>query len=91
MRPIYVLAVAVITTFLPGASYADDYDDCRATCTFEKDTRNMNCPSPYDASDQERSQCLKNSQSSYEDCVKHCPASPPSSSGGQVPPPPSSY
>ncbi len=88
MRGIHILAVAVIVNFLPAVSVAQDYEDCRSKCVSERDTRNMDCPSPYDIPEfsEERSKCLKASQDVYADCVRQCPAPPPPSSGGQTPP-----
>lgn len=76
MRPVCILCV--MAALLPCASSADDYSDCRLTCAAERDTRNMNCPSPYDVSPagEERRQCLKENQDAYADCVKHCPTPP---------------
>lgn len=94
MRPIYILFMAVAMLFLPGSSFAEDYSDCRLTCNAEKETRNMNCPSPYDVSDQgqQRRQCMKDNQSAYDDCVSRCPTPPrPASSDEQPAPAPMAY
>ncbi len=90
---LFIIAVAAVLLTRPG--FAQDYQDCRSTCLAERDTRNMDCPSPYDIADnsQERSQCLKASQAAYLNCVKQCPAPPPGSSspGEQRSPPATSY
>lgn len=94
MRPIHIPIMAMAMLLLPYAGYADDYQDCRSTCAAEKESRNMNCPSPYDssASGQDRSQCMKDNQAAYEDCVNHCPTPPtPPSSETQPSPPPMAY
>src|SRR5512139_3712951 len=80
VRPIYFLCMAIAMILLSGISFADDYEDCRLSCAGERDTRNMDCPSPYDASDEERRQCLNESQAAYENCISDCPAPPPVSS-----------
>lgn len=87
MRPIYSLFMALVLILLSVPSIAEDYQECWLRCAGERDTRNMDCPSPYDAADDERSQCLKDSQTDYENCINDCPAPPPTSpSGGQVSP-----
>ena len=93
MRPIHILFMAMAMNLLPGAGLAEDYQECRLRCAAERDTRNMDCPSPYDdtESGQERRQCLTASQTTYADCLKGCPAPPPPSFGEQVSPPATGY
>lgn len=90
MRPLSTLLMATAMMLLPlVGSSADDEDamDCRLSCAGERDTRNMDCPSPFDALDDERSQCLGNSQAEYKSCLSNCPtpSSPalPNSEGSQ--------
>lgn len=83
MRPLSTLIMAIAMIILPGASIADDYDDCRLNCASERDTRNMDCPSPYDASDEKRSECMNDSQADYQNCINDCPAPPPISPSGE--------
>lgn len=87
MRPIYILCTAMVMLLLPCATYADDYQDCKSSCTAERDTSNANCPSPYDTSKQQHSECTKGNQSAYESCVTQCPATtpPPSPTSEQQP------
>src|SRR5512135_2627336 len=79
MRSIHILFVVMAMMILPSIGFADDYSDCRSACAAEKNNRNMGCPSPYDAANagQERLQCLKENQAAFEDCISHCPATPP--------------
>ena len=80
MRTINILLMAMGIVVLPGAGFAEDYYDCKLTCAAERDSRNANCPSPYDSSygGQTRTQCMTDNQSAYEDCVKRCPTPPAS-------------
>jgi hypothetical protein len=94
MRPIRFLFMAMAVNILPGTSVAEDYQDCRSRCAAERDTRNMDCPSPYDdtESGEARRQCLRVSQTAYMDCLRVCPAPPPPASfGEQVSPPATGY
>ena len=91
MRPTYILCTAMVMLLLPCATYADDYQDCKSSCTAARDTSNANCPSPYDTSEQQRNECIKNNQAAYEECVNQCPAPatpPPPPAGEQQPAPP---
>lgn len=90
MRPIYIPVMAMAVLLSSCVSFADEHKNCTERCDAERDTRNMHCPSPYDTSEasQERSQCLKISQTAYADCVRQCPAPPRSQ---QVVPPSMGY
>ncbi len=90
MKPISILLMAITMTLLSFTAYAQDYDDCRLNCSGERDTRNMDCPSPYDQLDDERNKCLKQSQEEYENCINKCPAPPPASPSGVEGTPPGS-
>lgn len=90
-RPIYLLCMAVVMLLLPCATYADDYQDCKSSCTAARDTGNANCPSPYDTSEQQYRECTKGNQTAYESCVTQCPTPatpPPPPAGEQQPAPP---
>jgi hypothetical protein len=92
MRPLRILFMAM--AMLPAAAFAQGYDDCKLTCAADRDTRNMSCPSPYDANNagQERRQCIDDSQATYKECIRQCPAStPPSSSEEPTAPPATGY
>jgi hypothetical protein len=88
MRSILILITVMTQLVLTEASFAQNeaYDDCKTSCASARETRNADCPSPYDSSSggQDRDQCLKASQEAYSNCVKSCaPAqpSPPPESG----------
>lgn len=89
MRPTYNLTMSLFMLLLPCAAYADGYQDCKSSCTAAMDTSNANCPSPYDTSEQRRSECIQNSQAAYKECVNQCPApaTPPPPAGEQQPAP----
>lgn len=82
MRPIYFLCIAAAMVLLPGASFAEDRYECILRCSAEKDTRNADCPSPYEGSgsSDQRARCMKSSQATYIDCFNRCPP-PPFTSG----------
>ncbi len=80
MRSMFLFAAALAALLPASACLADDYDDCKTQCAADRDSRNANCPSPYDTSQEERDQCLKDSQDAYLACVHACP--PPASSQG---------
>ncbi len=82
MRPTYMLFASAIL-LLPGAGFAEDYQDCKLTCAAEKETRNMRCPSS--GANTEHRQCMKENEDAYDDCVNHC-ATPPPASEEQTPP-----
>lgn len=77
MRPLYFLFIAPMV-LLPGASFAEDRYECILRCSAEKDTRNADCPSPYEGSDSsdQRASCMKSSQAMYSDCFNRCPPPP---------------
>ena len=81
MRLMLILAAIVTQLFLIDISWADNYEDCKASCTTDKETRDLDCPSPYDSSteNQEREQCMKNSREIYDSCVASCPSPQPPS------------
>ncbi len=83
MRSLFVLTTIMTQLFLVNVSFAqsESYDDCRTSCAADKATRDADCPSPYDSS-QDRDQCLKTSQETYNTCIKSCPqpSPPPESS-----------
>lgn len=80
MRSILILITVMTQLVLTNASFAqpEAYDDCKITCASDRDTRNADCPSPYDSSSgsQDRDQCLKASRETYSNCVKSCPPAP---------------
>ncbi len=88
---ILLLALALLS--LSSALRADDYSDCRSDCAAQRDTRNMDCPSPYDTSDsgQQRALCLKQNQDAYNECLAHCPAPPPPPPSSEEQAPPMAY
>lgn len=90
MRTTQILFAATAMLLPPGAGFAEDLQPCQATCLAQKETRNMDCPSPYDVSDsgQERHRCIKENESAYENCIDRCPLPPrrPSSSVDQTSP-----
>lgn len=73
--PIHCMAIAMI--LLPGVSVAEDYQECMARCAQERETRNMDCPSPYDTTEEKRNECLNESKDDYESCTSDCPSPPP--------------
>lgn len=81
MRAVLFLTVIMTQLFLANVSFAQAYDDCWLSCAAAKDTRDMDCPSPYDSPRalQSREQCLKDSREIYISCIKSCP--PPTSPG----------
>jgi hypothetical protein len=83
MRSILILITVMAQLFLTSAGFAqtEAYDDCKTSCASARETRNADCPSPYDSSSggQDRDQCLKASQEAYSNCVKSCPPAPPPS------------
>lgn len=82
MRPIYITLTALAIVLLPGICFGDDYEDCKLNCQGERDTRNMDCPSPYDVSEETRRQCLNDSQADYQTCLGDCPPPSPSEEQG---------
>jgi hypothetical protein len=86
MRSILVVAAITAPFLLPNAGFAqpDTYDDCRTSCAADRDSRNSDCPSPYDSENmgQDRAQCLQASRDAYASCIQRCPSS--------LPPPPES-
>ncbi len=74
MRTFYILSLVMAITLLLGATFDENYEDCVLRCSAERDTRNMDCPSPFDASDDERNQCLRDSKEEYDNCISDCPA-----------------
>lgn len=88
-----ILFMAMAMLLLFSVVFAQDYDDCKQACEATRDTRNMDCPSPYDAPSAaglERRQCIENNQAAYKECIKQCPAQS-SSSGEPVAPPAMGY
>ncbi len=93
MKLFFILAMAAMT-LLPSGSFAEDRYECLLRCSAERDSRNADCPSPYDSSNSsQRDQCLKISQTAYTECFNNCPPPPPSppSSEEQPSPPPMAY
>jgi hypothetical protein len=91
MRQIYFLTISMFMLLVPCAACADDYQDCISSCSAERDSKNADCPSPYDTSEQQRDECIKSNQAAYEECVIQCPAPAtpaPPPSGAQQPAPP---
>jgi hypothetical protein len=83
--------IALALLLLPCAAFAQaDYSDCRLTCAAERESRDMNCPSPYGITDggQERSLCMKDNRDAYNDCLSHCPTPQPVQPSSETPPPP---
>lgn len=81
MRLIVILTAIMTQLLLTNVSFAETetYEDCRSTCAGDKALRDVDCPSPYDSSSaiQDRDQCLKNSQETYNSCITRCPLPPP--------------
>jgi hypothetical protein len=78
MRSIIILAVLGTLLLLPGVSFADANAECQSNCINEKATRDSNCPPPgEDPTNQDRAHCLKESQDTYDSCVKNCPPPEP--------------
>ncbi len=90
MRLILIFVAIVTQSVLTPVGLAQTVDDCKADCLADKQARDMDCPSPYDASSSdERTRCLKVSQDAYSSYIQGCqPASPPETSS---PPPPMGY
>ncbi len=91
MRQFNILFTAMAMILVPSAGLADDYQDCQSICASEKESRNMNCPSPYEASDSGdgHAQCMKGNRAAYDDCLNYCSSAPPQppSSNEQTSPP----
>lgn len=83
--PFYRLFAAMVFILLPAAGWAKGKPDCMLACAAEQSRRNNDCASPRDATNsaQGRRQCMNNNQVSYRDCIKRCPAPPPSSSADE--------
>ncbi len=92
MRSLLIIT-ALAQILVANASLAQNeaYEDCRGTCTAEKQTRDMDCPSPYDSTNmgQDRDQCLQNSRDVYTRCIQACP--PPQTPPESSTPPPMGY
>ena len=84
-RAFYMLFAAMVFIVLPAAGFAEGKPDCMLTCASEQNTRNIDCASPRNAatSGQARRQCMNNNQAAYRNCIKRCPAPPPSSSSDE--------
>lgn len=89
MRSILILATIMAQFMLTSVSSAEPetYEDCRSRCAAAKALRDIDCPSPYDSSsvNQERDQCLKTSQETYNACVKSCPPPAPPAESSPAP------
>lgn len=91
MRSILILTTIMTQLFLINVSFAQNeaYDDCKTSCASDRDTRDADCPSPYDSSSggQDRDQCLKISREAYDSCIKGCQPSTqtPSPESGSSP------
>ena len=77
MRLLPILFLAIAMLLRSGTGFAEDRYDCVIKCSSEKETLNMDCPSPYDSanSGQDRSLCLKNNQAAFRACINRCPSS----------------
>ena len=75
LLPVLFLSIAMLLR--SGASVAEDRYECVIRCSSEKETLNMDCPSPYDSanSGQDRSRCLENNQAAFLACFNRCPPS----------------
>lgn len=87
LTPLMALALLLLPCAAPAQ---DDYADCRLTCNAERETRDMDCPSPYDLMEngQERAQCMKDNRDAYNDCLSHCVPPQPEQPSSETPPPP---
>ncbi len=89
MRLVFMLTAIMTQLFLTNIGWADAYEDCKTSCEADRESRDMDCPSPYDAaSTGDRDLCLKNNQEAYNSCIKGCPPPPIPS---QSPPLPLGY
>lgn len=80
MRSMLVFTMTMAQLLLATVSFAatDSYDDCRTSCAADRQSRDMDCPSPYDSARQSREQCLQASRETYQSCVNSCPPPSPS-------------
>ncbi len=85
MRPIYILFMTMI--LLPGTGFAKDSQDCRSACASDRESRYLNCPPPYEASDsaEEHAQCMQNSKTIYDNCISQCADTPAQPSSSEEP------
>ena len=82
MRSILILALFGTLLLHPTMSFADASAECQSNCANEKASRDVNCPSG-EAADYERAHCLRESQQTYNDCLKDCPPpAPPDTPAG---------
>jgi len=89
MRSILIATTIIAQALIASVSLAQDeaYEDCRGNCTAEKQTRDMECPSPYDSTNmgKDRDDCLQSSRDLYTKCIQACP--PPQTPPPSSPPP----
>ncbi len=76
MRSIIILAIFGTLLLLPVVSSAETNVECVTLCAAEKASKDANCPSSDDP-DLARTQCLQESQESYNSCIASCPQPEP--------------
>ena len=54
MRFLLVFTAIMFQMFLAKVSSAQNYDDCRVSCNWDKGARDVESPSPYEFSDSSR-------------------------------------
>jgi hypothetical protein len=72
MRFIIILFAFAMLLFLPGLSPADSVKECQKKCSDEMAESAKNCPPAGKDTAKERSQCVKDIQSSLKDCNEAC-------------------
>jgi hypothetical protein len=77
MRSILIVAIFATLLLLPGVNSAETNTECQQNCATEKASRDANCP-PTDAdTDQARTQCLQESQDTFNSRLNSCPQAEP--------------
>jgi len=77
MRSILILAIFGTLLLLPGVSAAETNAECQTRCATEKASRDINCPPAAEDAEQARTQCLQESQDTYNSCFNSCPQPEP--------------
>ncbi len=83
MRSILILAISGTLLLLPGVSSSETNAECQTRCATEKTSRDVNCPSSGEDSDQARAQCLQESQDTYNSCLNSCPQPAPADTAAE--------
>ncbi len=91
MRALFIIMAVLAQMLVATASLAQNeaYEDCRGNCTAEKQTRDMDCPSPYDSTNmgKDRDDCLQSSRDVYTRCIQACPPPQNPAPESSTPPP----